>query len=60
MPEEIKVDAEKFDKILGRMMASKPLSKEEISTRIKTERDAKKAAAFARHRQRKAAKKLGQ
>jgi hypothetical protein len=46
MPDEIKVDAAKFDKILGRMLTAKPLSKEEISTRIKTERDAKRAAVF--------------
>jgi hypothetical protein len=60
MPDEIKIDAEKFDKILGRMMASKPLSKAEISARIKATSIAKRDAAFARHKQRKAAKKLGQ
>lgn len=60
MPDEIKVDADEFDKILGRMLTAKPLSKEEISNRVKTERDARRKAAFVRHKQRKAAKKLGQ
>lgn len=60
MPDETKVDADKFDKILGRMLAAKPLSKEEISARVQVERDAKRAAAFALHKKRKAAKKLGQ
>ena len=60
MPDEIKANAAKFDRILKRMLDSKPLSKEEISTRIQAERIAKRDAAFARHKQRKAAKKLGQ
>jgi len=60
MPDEIKVDADKFDKILGRMLAAKPLSKEEISTRIKTERDAKRAAVFKKFKARREAKRLGQ
>jgi hypothetical protein len=42
MPDEIKVDAAKFDRILSRMLESKPLSKAEISARIKAERNAKK------------------
>jgi hypothetical protein len=53
MPDEIKVDATKFDRILGRMLTAKPLTKAEISARIKAERDAKKANV-------KASKKLGQ
>jgi hypothetical protein len=60
MSDEIKVNAEKFDRILGRMLAAKPLSKEEISNRVKIQRDAKRKAAFLQHKQRKAAKKLGQ
>jgi hypothetical protein len=60
MPEEIKVDAEKFDKILGRMMASKPLSKAEISTRVQTEREAKKKRAYQEYKKRRQAKKIGQ
>jgi hypothetical protein len=38
MPDEIKVDADKFDRILGRMLNASPLTKAEISARIKTER----------------------
>ncbi|MGO9446551.1 MAG: hypothetical protein ACLPXB_17530 [Thiobacillaceae bacterium] len=60
MPDEIKVDAAKFDRILGRMLAAKPLSKEEISNRVKTERESKKAAAFKKFKARREAKKLGQ
>ena len=60
MPDEIKVDASKFDKILGRMLTAKPLSKEEISTRIKAERDAKRARLFEEYKKRRKAKKLGQ
>jgi hypothetical protein len=40
MPDEIKVDADKFDRILGRMLIAKPLSKAEISERIKAKREA--------------------
>lgn len=42
MPEDIKVNAEKFDRILGKMLIAKPLTKAEISARIKAEREAKK------------------
>jgi hypothetical protein len=42
MPDEIKVDADKFDKVLAKMLAAKPLTKAEISARIKAEREAKK------------------
>ena len=42
MPEDIKVNAEKFDRILAKMLAAKPLTKAEISARIKAEREAKK------------------
>jgi hypothetical protein len=40
MPDEIKVDADKFDRILKRMLDAKPLSKNEISERIKAKREA--------------------
>lgn len=43
MSDEIKVNSAKFDKMLGRMLRAKPLSKAEISARIKAEREAKKA-----------------
>jgi hypothetical protein len=42
MPDEIKVDAAKFDRILGRMLVAKPLPKAEISERIKAKREAGK------------------
>lgn len=63
MPDEIKVDADKFDRILGRMMASKPLSKAEISTRVKAYRDAKKTSTlkkYQEYRKRRQDKKIGQ
>jgi hypothetical protein len=44
MADEIKVDAAKFDRILARMLESKPLSKVEISARIKRERGKQLAA----------------
>jgi DNA invertase Pin-like site-specific DNA recombinase len=44
MPEDIQVDQDKFDAVLKRMLNMKPISKEEISARIKAERAAKKAA----------------
>lgn len=50
MPDDINVNAEKFDRILGRMVAAKPLTKAEISARIKAEREAKKALAFERYK----------
>lgn len=39
MADEIKVDVTKFDWILGRMLDAKPLSKNEISERIKAKRE---------------------
>jgi len=59
MADEIMVDVAKFDKILGRMLSAKPITKAEISTRVQTEGVAKRDAAFARYKQRKAAKKIG-
>ncbi|MBB5342847.1 hypothetical protein HDF10_000797 [Edaphobacter lichenicola] len=41
--DDIKVDADKFDSVLRRMLAINPLSKAEISAKIKKERAAKKA-----------------
>jgi hypothetical protein len=43
MPDEIKIDAEKFDRILGRMLNSKPLSKEDIREKIREAGRARKA-----------------
>jgi hypothetical protein len=60
MPDEINVDATKFDEILGRMLAAGQLLEAEIGNRVQAERIAKRNAAFARHKQGKAAKKLGQ
>jgi hypothetical protein len=67
MSDEIKVEKETFDRILGRMLSAKPLTKAEISARIKAEREAKKESArkFALEAQRKSkqyrnSKKLGQ
>lgn len=48
MPEDIQVDADKFDAVLKRMMNAKPTSKAEISARIKAERKAKKAVKTKR------------
>ncbi len=53
MPEDIKVDKDKFDRILKRMVDAKPLTKAEISARIKADRDAKKLTAFGKRKQRK-------
>ena len=39
MAKDITVDAAKFDAVLKRMLESKPLSKAEISARIKAEKD---------------------
>lgn len=44
MPEDITVDQDKFDAVLKRMLNAKPISKAEISAKIKAERAAKKAA----------------
>lgn len=41
MSEEIKVDAAKFDRVLGRMLQAKPLSKATISERVKAYREAR-------------------
>ena len=63
MPDEIKVDADKFDRILGNMLKAKPLSKAEISERIKEKKTAgKKYAAELRekNKQYRNSKKLGQ
>jgi hypothetical protein len=61
MPDEIKVDAVKFDRILGRMLDTNPLPKAEISERIRKNRE---AANAYREKSRKAKakyfKKLGQ
>ena len=57
MPNEIKIDAEKFDRILGRMLNSKPLSKEEISAKIQADKEARRAKAFEKYKEsRKAGK----
>jgi hypothetical protein len=42
--DDITVDEAKFNAVLKRMLNAKPISKAEISARIKAERDAKKAA----------------
>jgi len=60
MPDEIKVDAAKFDRILKCIVDSKPLSKAEISARIKVERDAKREQIHKQYKNRRKAKKLGQ
>lgn len=60
MPDEIKVDAVKFDRILGRMLGSKPLSKAGISAKIKRERNAKAGARLQEKNRQYKSKKLGQ
>jgi hypothetical protein len=60
MSDEIKVDAEKFDRILGRMLNSLPLSKEEISAKIQADKDARRAEAFKKYQERRKARKIGQ
>lgn len=60
MPDEIKISAAKFDRILGRMLDAKPLSKAEISARVKADREAKKARAFEKYKKLRKSKKLGQ
>jgi hypothetical protein len=62
MPDEIKVDGDKFDAILARMLAAKPLPKAEISARIKAKREASKVYALElkRKNQKYKSKKLGQ
>jgi hypothetical protein len=62
-PKDITVDAAKFDRILGRMLNLKPLTKAEISARIKAERGPERAAAYERYKkikESKNSKKLGQ
>ena len=60
MPDEIKVDGAKFDRILKRMLDSPPLSKAEISTRLKAKYHAKSKAAAKKYRESKKSNKLGQ
>ena len=61
MPDEIKVDAAKFDRILARMLDAKPLPKAEISERLKAKREAgKEIRERMREKSKKASKKLGQ
>jgi hypothetical protein len=60
MSDEIKVGAAKFDRILKRMLDSPPLSKAEISARIKADREARKAAVFEKVEERRKAKRIGQ
>jgi hypothetical protein len=60
MPDEIKIDGEKFDRILGRMLNSKPLSKEEISAKIQTDKEARRAKAFEKYKERRKARKQEQ
>ena len=59
MSDEIKVDADKFDRILGRMLNTKPLSKEEISARIQTDRDARRERVRERYKELRKARKSG-
>jgi len=59
MSDENPVSEEKFNTILRRMLMSKPLSKAEISARIATERDAKKARVFEEYKKRREYKKSG-
>jgi hypothetical protein len=40
--DDITVDGDKFDAVLRRLINSKPISKAEISAKIKTEREAKR------------------
>lgn len=42
MGEDLQVDADKFDAVLRRLINSKPISKAEISVKIKAEREAKR------------------
>jgi hypothetical protein len=62
-PIDITVDAEKFDRILSNMLKAKPLSKAEVSERIKEKKAAGKeysAKAHEKNKQYKNSKKLGQ
>jgi hypothetical protein len=65
MPDEIKVNAAKFDRILARMLKAKPLPKAEISERIKAKREAgkeirEKMREKSKQAKAKYSKKLGQ
>ncbi len=60
MPDEIKVDGAKFDRILKRMLDSPPLSKAEISARIQAEYKAKSKAGAKKYKELRKAKKFGQ
>jgi len=60
MPDEIKVDRDKFDRILKRMADAKPLSKAEISARLKADKAIRRAAAHEKFRKQREVKKLGQ
>lgn len=42
MPKEIDAGMEEFDAVLRRLINSKPISKAEISAKIKAEREAKR------------------
>jgi len=58
---DITVNADKFDRVLSRMLSAKPLSKVEISARIMRERNEKyKAKMQEKNKQYKTSKKLGQ
>jgi hypothetical protein len=62
MPDEINVDADEFDRILSRMLAVKPLSKTDISERIKEKREAGRIRLLEKQEKNKRhkSKKLGQ
>jgi hypothetical protein len=65
MPDEplnITVDADKFDRVLSRMLSAKPLPKSEVSARIAEQRGNAKQYAAKMKEKNKAfkSKKLGQ
>lgn len=60
MSDEIKVDGDKFDRILGRMLNSKPLSKEEISERVRADKEARRAKTVEKYKEYRKVKKTGQ
>ena len=43
MMKDITVDADKFDEVLRRLLNSKPTSKEEISAKIKAQKELRRA-----------------
>jgi hypothetical protein len=61
-PEDITVDAEKFGRILSRIPNAKPLSRADISERIKEKREAgrKHALELRKKNKRYESKRLGQ